>query len=186
MRQSCASSLTCQCRHNYDHLSHEKHPLTFHYTCCLIGILLVMDYYHPHKNWVRCHPLYTLSPKQPFGPLKLHTRALFCIAHTSISTSPQKPNMASPLKMMQQPSLKKWSFGRLITVPSSSSLKGSVQFSCKMALRLSPKPGALIAATCHGFPLLKVGKPGDQDFQVVRPWQKKITCFFWREISQLF
>ena len=29
------------------HLSHEKKPLTFHYTGCLIGIL-IMVYYNPH------------------------------------------------------------------------------------------------------------------------------------------
>ena len=31
------------------YMSHEKNPLTFHYTVCLIGIL-VMVYYNPHIN----------------------------------------------------------------------------------------------------------------------------------------
>ncbi len=30
-----------------NHMSHEKNPLTFHYTGCLIGIL-IMAYYNPH------------------------------------------------------------------------------------------------------------------------------------------
>ncbi len=33
--------------HEWDHLSHEKNPLTFHYTGCLIGIL-IMVYYNPY------------------------------------------------------------------------------------------------------------------------------------------
>ena len=31
----------------YLQLSHEKNPLTFHYTGCLIGILIIV-YYNPH------------------------------------------------------------------------------------------------------------------------------------------
>ena len=36
--------LPCQCQ-----MSHEKNPLTFHYTGCLIGIgILIMVHYNPH------------------------------------------------------------------------------------------------------------------------------------------
>ena len=37
-----------------------KNPLTFHYTGCLIGILIMVYYNHriTGYNWVVCHPLY--------------------------------------------------------------------------------------------------------------------------------
>ena len=40
-------------------VSHEKKPLTFHHTGCLIGSL-IMAYYNPHLT-VQYNPLYTLN-----------------------------------------------------------------------------------------------------------------------------
>ena len=41
-RRNCANGFHSQ--NNQKHLSHEKKPLTFHYTGCLIGILIMVQY----------------------------------------------------------------------------------------------------------------------------------------------
>ncbi len=51
-------------------MSHEKNPLTFHYTGCLIGIL-IMVYYNPHITGYY-NPLYTLNNWWLFSLLIWH------------------------------------------------------------------------------------------------------------------
>ena len=46
-------------------MSHEKNPLTFHYTACLIGIL-IMVHYNALYNWIGFHPLYQTTNQGPF------------------------------------------------------------------------------------------------------------------------
>ena len=45
--RNCANGFHSQ--NNQKHLSHEKKPLTFHYTGCLIGILIMVQY-NPHMT----------------------------------------------------------------------------------------------------------------------------------------
>ena len=58
-----------KCHSNHCHVSHKKTPgLTFHYTGCLIGIL-IMVYDNPYITGYDLIP--NKSPKQPFGPWAL-------------------------------------------------------------------------------------------------------------------
>ena len=61
-------------------MSHEKNPLTFHYTGCLIGIL-IMVYYNPHITGY-------------YNPLRIYPKQLvaFFIAHMAFVESSPTPD----------------------------------------------------------------------------------------------
>ena len=77
------------CKNN---LSHEKNPPTFHYTGCLIGILIIMVCYNPYITGYYNLLLYNPTNQGPF----FHCSPVYCFGQvTAGSVISKEPLLAS-------------------------------------------------------------------------------------------